>query len=271
MRSRERVQGLVVACLLAGTAGAHAQEQAEPSPELLQARYQIAVMEAALEQAVRLGASQMNLKLQANAPEMVFLTGSPRARGFRLDDYGVFFHVDVPVMRRSLAWTFRALRQQDGVSLAALRELRRKVDAIGDPSVRAELEPAVRRIEQALPIRTTAAAPEGRRAGTVAATEEPARRPPPPAPAEDPNQAYTDSVKTALINAMLEYSTRLSLRDSDWLTIAARDQQGSRLEAGDPYGVSTMVLRARGADLAAFHSGKIDAAEARERVQAVEH
>ena len=270
MRSRERVQqALVVACLLIGTAGAHAQEQAEPRPELLQARYQIAVMEAALEQAVRLGAHQMNLKLQANAPEMVFLTGSPRARGFRLDDYGVFFHVDVPVMRRSLAWTFRALRQQDGVSIAALRELRRKVDAIGDPSVREELEPAVRRIEQALPMRATATAPEGRRAGTVAATED-ARRTPPPAPAEDPSQAYTDSVKAALISAMLEYSTRLSMRDSDWLTIAARDQEGSRLEAGDPYGVSTMVFRVRGADLAAFHSGKIDAAEARARVQAVE-
>jgi hypothetical protein len=259
----------VVACLLAAPAAAPAQEQ--PSPERLQARYQIAVMEAALEQAVRLGASQMNLQLQSAAPDMVVLTGSPRARGFRLDDYGVFFHVDVPVMRRSLAWTFRALRQQDAGSLAAMRELRRKVDAIGDPSVREELEPVIRRIEQVIPIRTMPGV-EGVRPGGVAAAAvaESARRPQVQGSPEDPSEAYTAAVKQALISTMLEYSARLSLRDSDWLTIAARDQEGSRLEAGDPYGVSTMVLRVRGADLAAFHGGKIDAAEARSRVQAVE-
>ena len=273
MRSRAGRQALIGACVLMGTAAAAAaQEPAQPRPELLQARYQIAVMEAALEQAVRLGASQMNLQLQSAAPDLVFLTGSPRARGFRLDDYGVFFHVDVPVMRRSLAWTFRALRQQDGVSLAALRDLRRKLEEIGDPSVRAQLEPAVRRIEQALPARGTAA-PEGRRLETTAtAVEEPRRVqiPSPPVPAEDPNVAYTASVKTALINAMLEYSQRLSIGPDEWLTVAARDQEGSRLEAGDPYGTSTMVLRVRGADLTAFHAGKIDEDEARTRVQAVE-
>lgn len=270
------MQALIGACVLMGTATAAAQEPAQPRPELLQARYQIAVMEAALEQAVALGASQMNLQLQASAPDMVFLTGSPRARGFRLDDYGVFFHVDVPVMRRSLAWTFRALRAQDGVSLAAIRDLRRKLEEISDPSVREELEPAVRRVEQTLPVRGPAAPDERRRGGptaTAAAMDEPAQRAPlpaPPVPVEDPSVAYTESVKTALINTMLDYSQRLTIKPDEWLTIAARDQEGSRLEAGDPYRTSTMVLRVRGSDLAAFHAGKIDADEARKRVEAME-
>ncbi|HXE81325.1 MAG TPA: hypothetical protein VNK41_11270 [Vicinamibacterales bacterium] len=271
MRSRVRVQALMGAgILLVGAATARAQEASKPSPEVLQARYQIAVMEAALEQAVRLGASQMNLQLQSVAPDMVFLTGSPRARGFRLDDYGVFFHVDVPVMRRSLAWTFRALRQHDGLGLAAIRDLRRKLEEIDDPTVRQELEPAVRRIEQTMPVRAQAIAPDVRRGEAPIAVVEPGTRVPAPAPVPDPSVAYTESVKAALINAMLEYSERLSIGSDEWLTIAARDQEGSRLEAGDPYGTSTIVLRVKGSDLQAFHSGKIDAAEARKRVEAVE-
>jgi hypothetical protein len=266
VRSRERIHGLAVASMLIAVGGAAAQERPQPRPEQLQARYQIAVMEAALEQAVRLGASQMNLQLQAAGPDMVFLTGSPRARGFRLDDYGVFFHVDVPVMRRSLAWTFRALRQHDGVSLAALQELRRKIEAIEDPTVRQELEPAVRQVEQAMPMRAAASGERSRQARAIAA-EDAGRR---ATQVEDPNAAYTNAVKSALINAMLEYSPRLSLAPTDWLTIAARDQEGSRLEAGDPYGVSTIVLRVRGSDLEAFHSGSIGEPEARARVQADE-
>ena len=73
---------------------------------------------------------------------------------------------------------------------------------------------------------------------------------------EDPSYLYTTQVKSALLDAMIEYSAPLSLSPAEWLTVAARDQDGSRLQPGDPYEVSTILLRVRGADLAAFRAGR---------------
>jgi hypothetical protein len=69
---------------------------------------------------------------------------------------------------------------------------------------------------------------------------------------------------------MLEYSSKVALAPTDWLTVAARDQEGAR-RAMDPYAVSTIILRVRGADLKAFHAGEIGLAEARARVDVREY
>ena len=81
----------------------------------------------------------------------------------------------------------------------------------------------------------------------------------------DPNASYTDAVKRQLIDAMLDYSSPLELRPNEWLTIAARD--------GDPpiptviYESITMVVRARGADLAEFRAGRLSREEMLKRVE----
>ena len=56
-------------------------------------RDQIGVMEGVLSAAVRLGASQIAREMQASGPGPAILVGQPRARGFILDGYGVFFNV----------------------------------------------------------------------------------------------------------------------------------------------------------------------------------
>ena len=248
-------------------------EPAAPSGQM-ESRFQIAAMEAVLEQAVQLGASNVNMRLQAIAPDMVFLTGAPRARGFRLENYGLFFDVDVPVMRRSLQWTFRVLRQNDAGVAVAVQSLRRRVETIQDAALRQELEREVRRIEREVPaIRTTSTAGSTRGDGRppAAVADDPVGRATQGGTMlDDPGQAYTNAVKQALTNAMLEYSTKFALAPDDWLTVAARDQEGSR-RAVDPYGVSTIVLRVRGADVKAFHSGQIDIEEARSRVEVREY
>ena len=61
---------------------------------------------------------------------------------------------------------------------------------------------------------------------------------------------------------MLDYGPPIPVGDDQWLTIAARDDNDSRLGGGDPYDVSTIVLRIRGADLAAFRAGKLTREEA---------
>ncbi len=77
-----------------------------------QARQQIAALEGALENAVRQGTQMLNQRLQAsNTDNWVVLAGLTRARGFRLDDYGVVFDVEFPSMRRSMVWTLQELER----------------------------------------------------------------------------------------------------------------------------------------------------------------
>ena len=86
--------------------------QGASAPPQIQVRHQIAALEGALENAVRHGTQMLNQRLQAsNTDNWVVLAGLTRARGFRLDDYGVVFDVEFPSMRRSMVWTLQELER----------------------------------------------------------------------------------------------------------------------------------------------------------------
>jgi hypothetical protein len=266
------------ALMVVGALPAGAQEPAaQQDRDQRQARFQIAVMEAALEQAVQLGAANINMQVQTVAPDMVFLSGAPRARGFRLRDYGVFFDVAVPVMRPSLSWTFHVLRRNDNAAaVIALDSLRRRVESIGDPLLRQELERDVRRVERELPVMKTATAvgdapKDSGNAGTTSRVVSQEGRPATSPLLEDPSQVYSDAVRNALLNAMLEYSQSIPLAPNEWLTIAVRNQEASRRQSLDPFDSGVTVLRVRGSDLAAFHSRQITPEVARSRIEVTEH
>lgn len=125
---------LAVALSAASTLGAQKPVPAvETSPAQIQARQQIAALEGALENAVNVGTMMLNKQLQASATDnMVMLAGLTRARGFRLDDYGVVFDVEFPSMRRSMVWsmqklenanTGRAMKAADAVPTIRPREI----------------------------------------------------------------------------------------------------------------------------------------------------
>ena len=84
-------------------------------------------MEGVLEKAVENAARVLNVQLRPMMPEM-FLLGSTaaRARGFRLEGYGVFFDVEVPEVRQSLAWSLQVIGPPD----EALKSLREHVQTI---------------------------------------------------------------------------------------------------------------------------------------------
>jgi len=112
-----RVTVAAWAAIGAGVLGA-ASPSAEQAPARqapaaqIQARQQISAFEAALENAVRSGAQMLDQRLQASsAANMVMLAGLARARGFRLDDYGVLFDVEFPSMRRSMVWSMQELER----------------------------------------------------------------------------------------------------------------------------------------------------------------
>ena len=100
---------------LAAPWGAAAQAPSVQPPVAtpqIEARRQIATFEVALEDAVRYGTQMLDRRLQASsAANMVMLAGLARARGFRLDNYGVLFDVEFPSMRRSMVWSLQELER----------------------------------------------------------------------------------------------------------------------------------------------------------------
>ena len=264
-----------VAIISGMTAGAFAQTPpAGNAQEQVQARYKIFVMEGILERAVQNGAALLSRQIRAVAPDAMFLSGAAQVRGFRLDGYGVFFDVEVPALRPTVAWTLRAMIDQNGVAAeTALAQLKAHVQQEQDPRLRAELQQAIRRLELQVPPSLPArAAVSGDVSATAQVVSEQAAAPPAPAldpvMLADPAEAYTREVKAALIDAMLENSGPLAIAPEEWITIAARDSEpGNRLVPGDAYDLTTWVLRAKGSDLAAFRAGRLTLDEARKKVE----
>ena len=69
---------------------------------------------------------------------------------------------------------------------------------------------------------------------------------------------------------MLKYSVGLKLGAEEWLTVAARDAQGPPTP-GQPDDASTIVIRIKGSDLAAFHANKLTREEVLKRVEVKEY
>src|SRR5215813_8246130 len=110
--------------------------------QLKESRYQVGQIERLLEGAVEHGATVIRDRLLAIMPADMLLTDNARARGFRLDGYGVFFDVEVPNLEGTLPWSFRTLDQNDLGVGNALQTIRSFVQAssTSDPAIRQALE-----------------------------------------------------------------------------------------------------------------------------------
>lgn len=85
-----------------------------PSVADIQARRDhIGMMEGLLARAVGNGAAAVNRKVQEDTPGAVLMTtGQPRARGFVLPAYGVFFDVEIPDINGSVELTMQQLQRE---------------------------------------------------------------------------------------------------------------------------------------------------------------
>ena len=283
----------IVLAVLACAAPVVAQNvtsQAAPKPiNLGDLRHHIYVMEGALARAVDYGAKQLNREILQVMPGVFMLEGEARARGVHLDGYGVFFDVRVPMMRQSMVWSMRMMLEQDAATQqVAVAELKKAMQGVTDPATRANLERAVRQLERQNqpaqnPRSADAMAPgvvmpntEAIPTGAAAATGVSANtvRPVPAGTrdnlwAKDPNRAYTEAVTRALVDAMIDYSAPMQIGLDQWLTVAARDDEGrDSLAPPDPLEeVVTMIYRIKGSDLQEYRQGRIDRDEVRRRVQ----
>jgi hypothetical protein len=234
---------------------------AAPGPNL-QRIYHIRQLEGMLTNAVKAGAASLASQLKIGEPNSLFVTGNARTRGFELDGYGVFFDVDVPTMMQSVLWSTQMLQQQQYVDF-----LRRQLsDPTLDDKTRRMADFEMRRVVRAMnngqvvPI-PNPQAPQAVSQGLVRAADDSSAAAPlapvaaPPDP-RSPDELYTETIKGALIDAMLSYAaSALQLRDDEWLTIAARaTSQGAPGQLDDS---SSIVIRAKGSDLSDFLKGKI--------------
>jgi len=278
---------------LAAPVFAQARQVQVPKPDpQVAARYQLAIMADVLERAVQQGARLMSQQWQAGMPQMLLIGGDARARGFRLEGYGIFFDVDVPAMRQSVVWSWRMLDLTGGGAAGAIEELKAHLKTVTDPAQRRTLDQAIRQLELQLGPSASVAdsiradnAPRREGQATVVAVPKsqagaPAGQPggapviagpPRPVVDEDPNEAYTVAVREALIDAMLRYSQSLALGADEWLVVAARDRGGPGVGADDPFEATTIQLRIKGADLQALHAGRLAPDEARKRVEVREY
>ena len=190
----------------------------------------------------------------------------------------MFFDVEVPSLNATLTWSLKTLQESDSGVQTALNTLRNRLDP-SDVELRQALQRvAVRVNSSAAP--TTAPEPTRTVTPTLPNTRRPAANPgdrqvsaaslAPSAKAaepdnvlENPNEAYRNEVIKALSDAMLDYSGGLPVNDAEWLTIAARGVYDR--PAGND--ATTIMVRVRGDDLAAYRARQISREEVLKRIE----
>ena len=295
-----RVAFVGLALLVGAATAASAQAAAQNAEaEQVKARQKIFMMEGVLERAVQLGIDSFRRQLSAVMPDdMLLVTGdAPAARGFRLDGYGVFFDVEVPGVRPSLAWSLRTMNETASMFARELSQVRAQLrQAVNDPRQQQEMDRVLARIQaqmapgsqappqpagdgrvsaantvtaQSLDVSPASSVQSAPPVAAATTSGSPAAVPSPgSASTLEPGEVFTKAVAGALIDAMLENSGSLIIAPDEWLTVAARDNaQGNRFVASDPSDVMTIVLRVRGSDLADFQARRITPDEVRKRVE----
>lgn len=250
-----------------------AQVQQRPANgSQVQARQEVSALEGVLENAVRYGAQMLTEHVQsANVPDMVMLTGMARARGFRLDGYGVVFDVEFPSIRRSVMWSMRTLRP-DRELLARMRELRKEMQGAGDAAARQALDRDIRDLEAQIK------AYDQQVGAMTAASSAPAAPGPTMTPGStadpkadfktDLKSVYFNDITAALIAAILDHGAPIGVGADEWLTVAARESADRGFVPNDPNDTAmTFILRIKGSDLAALQERRLTKDEARKKVE----
>jgi hypothetical protein len=252
-----------------------AADRAKQMADERESRYQIGQMERVLEGAVEHGQTVTRDRLKSVLPpgDTLMSGENARARGFRLDGYGVFFDVIVPPFETetTLSWSIRTLDQNALGLDSALKALETHVKAQGDT----DLEQALRRVElqvnpamlaaQTAPTISVARNATGSAAAAIDAVA-PGDTPPDPI-LNDPNEAYRTEVVAALKGAMLAHSSSLGIGENDWLTIAARSNDDRPRLAPADSDARTRIIRLRGSDLLAYLARQIPKEEALKRIE----
>jgi len=235
-------------------------EKVAPS-DPIESRYQLRIMERVFEQAVTDGAEQFASRIETSDPSSrINFAGTAQARGFRLDGYGVFFDVQVPMLRPSINWVFRQLNQSDlSVRLAAdldkvLPVLRENMRTFDDEQLMENFERAFLAFRRPLPPGSPMGPPRtGSQRGRLA------RR---VASEEDLQAEYAAQIATEVTAVILDNSEAILLGADDWLVVATV----ASFSPNDTPGMK-MMLKILGSDLIALRAGELSREDAIKRIE----
>lgn len=250
-----------------GQPAAKAPAGARSTAEREGSRLQMTIMEDAFQRAVEAVHARAleSMQVQAGMPAVFTLDGNTRARAFRLQDYGVFFDVDLPPIPRSVEWTFRVL-DTGAVLVPDIEQLKAQLDRLNDPRASRALDPIVNRMQAKVAAGTSMAGGSGEDAkGAGAQPRLVGDRAAEPA---DPFRGYVNELKQTLVQIMLQYGPTIQVTGDEWLTVAAREMS-PRLMPGNPT-EATITLRIKAGDLAALKAGRITPEEANKRIEITE-
>ena len=261
-RTAALVAGTVV---LAGSAAAQPPVAERGGGEQPPLHARIQALEDALGAAVRRGASAVENQLPAGVPGLVLFAGPIQVRGFRLEDYGVFFDVEYPVLRRSIVWSMQRLDPFELSLDLTLQMLRRHFPPADRPA-------GVPDGGRTAVGRSAAASVPFERVGGRAPRRPADPRFVPGAPGDaadagtgrvvvDPQRVYRGALRESLTDALLLGGASLAvlLPEDAWLTVAARDVAGLGGRDGQ--------LRVPARDLVAFGEARLSLQEVRDRVE----
>lgn len=222
-------------------------------------RLQITVMEDAFQRAIEEVHSRTIEAQQLNAgmPPMLTLDGNTRARGLRLEGYGVVFYVDLPPILRSVEWSLRVVNT-GAVLIGDIEQLQQQIDRLNDPRVKSMLQPIVKNMQAKVVSGETISGQGGQAPDGVKPALVGNRAP------EDPFAGYVRELKTTLAQIMLQYGPTIQLGADDWLTVAAREMS-PKLMPGNPTD-ATITLRLRGSDLADLKAGRLTPDDAARKI-----
>lgn len=246
IRGAQVVKGILVA--VAVTLLPPSLQAQQPSPESQGLRKQIVLMEGLLARAGTVAADTIARRLQELEPGLTAFIGPSRARGFIIDGYGIFFHVEVPALSGTVTWSMMLLQRemQIGTALSSLRR------ALADMPQGPSREQA----DQAVTVLARQAGPTTRGGEVKVAAAN--------ASAEvwDPNEEYKQEVKRELIDAILNHSLPLNISADQWLEVGAHMMDSPQSQRG-----VTLMIRVKGSDLAIFAADRSRREEIRGKVE----
>ncbi len=256
----------------------------KPAPASAERAREVRVLEGILVNAVNQGASDLTQQMQMIDPGSVVpgsvIMSPAHARGIALDGYGVVFDVDLPLMNMTMMWTRRQvavlnLREQ-------ISEARRVLQRATAPADQQRISAQIEMLTNTLYVLT--GPPSGNSASSTANGLVPvAQGAAPPAPGSivaattdavvakvdtrTPDEMYSDAIKKALMDTMVNHSSALLLGDDEWLVVAARDNNGPSIPGAIDPDRSGVFLRIKGSDLAAFRTNKMTREEVLKKVE----
>jgi hypothetical protein len=221
-----KMRGLVAAIVLVVGGVVAAQQSVPPPPDMSNILLQVRTFEMSLKVAVEHAAQSVSDSASKAYPGLVVgWSSDPVARGWLQPHFGYVFEVEVP-----------------GILPVSLSVIYMNRQFAAPPSARTVP------IAPARPVSNTTTKP----VSATGAVPDPDPMTVSPAAGFDPVRELSDTVREALINALLENSRSLPLKDTDWLAISAAPAELPIPNPLEPR-KRRLLLQITGANLAIYH------------------